>query len=47
MIAVIQLVNKRNGQRFGRPDEELAAIRTLALTLTLTLNPDPNPNPNP
>ena len=24
MIAVIQLVNKLSGQRFGRPDEELA-----------------------
>ena len=25
MIAVIQLINKVNGLRFGRPDEELAS----------------------
>ena len=37
VIAVIQLVNKLSGQRFARPDEELAAALTLTLTLTLAL----------
>ena len=35
MIAVIQLINKLNGLRFGRPDEELAGAFAAQLAVCI------------